>query len=593
MSWNPIETISGITQHQHKKKLSTPNIETVKSGCVKKPFLSSRSLLACQNQCPTTCSSKKSSDPCSVVCPKFKLKIETSDTQTGPVIDGPVTVRSGDTVRFWSEGGLQMNVVEGSALVQMEPANILMTPGGAPVDPPTDPTRPMIYVDPIDGSVYVWNPDTQQYNDPISSSGGGGGGTGIDGLNAVVTNSVCSGEDNLALAPVASLSDNASISLGPRGNGFISSRFPDNTSYGGDCRGLGSVDFQIKRQNADQVASGQYSVICGGYSNKCAQNASVVCGGFQNDNSPISAGYSSNFSSCIVGGNGNVNTSMLSFIGGGYRNQMHGTGFSVLGSIVNGVYNRILDGTYCSTILNGEGNQLNRSSFSLIGSGSDNLMLNARSGVILAGDDNGLTGCSGAFIGNGRINVISTSNFGLICNGTGNLINGVGRNNSIINGTNNQIRGTSHSCIVSGYNHSIIHNNNVIIGGTGIGSTGANEIHLGTTTKIHKVANDQLEEKFLVWNSTTKEVKYRDTPILRGFAELAAGTVNVTIPNPPGITNNHVIVATHRFPISPANMGILYISNVTSNSFTINSTNVLDGNWTNWMAILSVFPDDT
>lgn len=98
--------------------------------------------------------------------------VETSDSQTGPIIDGPFPIAKNDTLRFWSAGGIEANGEPGSALVQLEPNNIL-TENGPPTDPPKDPTRPVVYIDSETGDVYTWNPDSSSNpNSPTGATGG-------------------------------------------------------------------------------------------------------------------------------------------------------------------------------------------------------------------------------------------------------------------------------------------------------------------------------------------------------------------------------------------------------------------------------------
>jgi hypothetical protein len=49
------------------------------------------------------------------------------------------------------------------------------------------------------------------------------------------------------------------------GSGALSLNIPDGTVKGGNTRGIGAVDFQMYRNSATQVASGQYSIAMGGY----------------------------------------------------------------------------------------------------------------------------------------------------------------------------------------------------------------------------------------------------------------------------------------------------------------------------------------
>ena len=63
----------------------------------------------------------------------------------------------------------------------------------------------------------------------------------------------------------------------PQGTVSFQLQKADNTSAGGNSRGLYAVDIQSGRINADQVASGNYSVVVG-YGNKASGTGSVALG---------------------------------------------------------------------------------------------------------------------------------------------------------------------------------------------------------------------------------------------------------------------------------------------------------------------------
>jgi len=103
----------------------------------------------------------------------------------------------------------------------------------------------------------------------------------------------------------------------------------DGTTTGGNSRGaVQSVDFQLpgQRTNADQIASGNWSFIGGGYANKASGNRGVVVGGDTNW---------SNAAATIVGGANNKIENLSSFgaILGGRFNQMSGSYSTVVGGI--------------------------------------------------------------------------------------------------------------------------------------------------------------------------------------------------------------------------------------------------------------------
>jgi hypothetical protein len=84
-----------------------------------------------------------------------------------------------------------------------------------------------------------------------------------------------------------------------------------NGSTSGNTRGISAVDLQSSRTSADQVASGNYSVIGGGSSNKANGNSSTVSGGNENT---AGGDYST-----IGGGSENTASANYSTIPGGYQ----------------------------------------------------------------------------------------------------------------------------------------------------------------------------------------------------------------------------------------------------------------------------------
>lgn len=75
---------------------------------------------------------------------------------------------------------------------------------------------------------------------------------------------------------------NANVAINTPGNGFLTRDVPDGTSTGGDCRGKYAVDFQSQRDQSDQVAKGDYSVILNGNSNTVTGPYSSILNGVNN-----------------------------------------------------------------------------------------------------------------------------------------------------------------------------------------------------------------------------------------------------------------------------------------------------------------------
>ena len=72
---------------------------------------------------------------------------------------------------------------------------------------------------------------------------------------------------------------NRSLVINPTGAGFISGSVPDGTATGGNNRGVRAVDLNLIRETNAQVASGEFSALIAGYSNRATGRGSAVIGG--------------------------------------------------------------------------------------------------------------------------------------------------------------------------------------------------------------------------------------------------------------------------------------------------------------------------
>ena len=91
------------------------------------------------------------------------FNVEASTSATGLATSGPVSIDYGDRIRYFSEGGLFIEVTPGSALVQIEPNNLFAIPGTPQTSfpsGPTDVTRPSLYLDTDTNIGYLWDPTT-------------------------------------------------------------------------------------------------------------------------------------------------------------------------------------------------------------------------------------------------------------------------------------------------------------------------------------------------------------------------------------------------------------------------------------------------
>jgi len=133
---------------------------------------------------------------------------------------------------------------------------------------------------------------------------------------------------------------NSALVLSPKGTGaFILGPKPDGTATGGNARGARSVDLQLSRSVPSTIASGNFTVICGGQNNTSSGLMSVIVGGLGN-----SALGERSF---IGGGNTNVaNTQDATCCGGNQNNVIGVAAFCGAGTanVVNAVEAGILSG---------------------------------------------------------------------------------------------------------------------------------------------------------------------------------------------------------------------------------------------------------
>lgn len=150
---------------------------------------------------------------------------------------------------------------------------------------------------------------------------------GVTGFTSSQNTSSPNNTVNASRLLVSASSTNADIVLSPKGTGAILAQLPDSTATGGNKRGAGAVDFQTKRSNANQVAEGNYSVICAGrYNRNSATRGGIVAG---NGNSIFGA------HSFIGAGVTNYSSSGNTVICGGMQNTANGTYAAVLGGSYN------------------------------------------------------------------------------------------------------------------------------------------------------------------------------------------------------------------------------------------------------------------
>jgi len=132
------------------------------------------------------------------------------------------------------------------------------------------------------------------------------------------------------------LQSDGSLYVSPAGTGALQAQATTSSATGGNARGANAVDWQTQRASAANVASGQNSVIGGGFNNINSGIYGFIGSGYQNSNSA--------YGGAIVGGFVNSATGIYSFSGGGYGNTVSGERSVVIGGQANtsaGVLNYI------------------------------------------------------------------------------------------------------------------------------------------------------------------------------------------------------------------------------------------------------------
>jgi hypothetical protein len=151
--------------------------------------------------------------------------------------------------------------------------------------------------------------------------------TGLTSYTAALNTASPNNTVNISSLTVTNGSTNTFACLAPNGSGAFQAQIADSTATGGNARGTYSVDLQMSRTDASQVASGGSAillggsgntlsgsgVIGGGLSNAATQSASFIGGG--ENNSLSSASYGT-----ILGGYGNSVTQQGGVILGGKNN---------------------------------------------------------------------------------------------------------------------------------------------------------------------------------------------------------------------------------------------------------------------------------
>lgn len=123
----------------------------------------------------------------------------------------------------------------------------------------------------------------------------------------------------------------------PKGLGAITTAIPDGLAVGGNKRGASAVDLQLNRATANQVASGDYSTLLGGYQNEVSGLYAVSIGGAGN----VTSGQNG----ITIGGDSCTNSGVYGGMFGSFQSNLSG----IYGVIVGGA-SATISGTYSGSI---------------------------------------------------------------------------------------------------------------------------------------------------------------------------------------------------------------------------------------------------
>ena len=200
---------------------------------------------------------------------------------------------------------------------------------------------------------------------------------------------------------------NIDVALVAKGTGATLAQVPDGTAAGGNKRGTYATDWQKKRSSATNVASGNYSVIGGGESNRASEVYATISGGFLNT---VTGNRGT-----VAGGQENQASSAYTFVGGGKSNTASLTSAAVVGGQSNTA------SSFYSFVGGGESNEAKTSSYATCVGGN----LNDATGQysFAGGGVSNTASGTGSSISGGNTNTAS-GNYSFIGGGLGNTTNG-------------------------------------------------------------------------------------------------------------------------------------------------------------------------
>jgi hypothetical protein len=261
----------------------------------------------------------------------------------------------------------------------------------------------------------------------------------------------------------------------------------------------------------------------------------------------ISAG---SIRSSIIGGNGNNMDSYNSSIIGGYTNNLYCC--SENSTLIGGNYNKLHYYSIRSGIIGGSNNDMYQSNDSGIIGGSTNLIQSSGNSGLIGGYGNCMVQTNNSSIIGGSCNNLNQSNYSAIIGGRGNTLCNTSCYSSIISSYGSTL---SNSCC------------SAIIGGRGLTLSGENGTAFINQVKINSVTT-ATSSKILVWD-TDKYVRYREVSTL-GISVYKSGTDGTNITG----TTSNAVTYTQIIPASTMTTGDLIRVNYRVRT-TINSSTTI------------------
>jgi len=298
------------------------------------------------------------------------------------------------------------------------------------------------------------------------------------------------------------LQSDGSLYVSPGGTGALQAQATTSTVTGGNKRGAYSIDFQMQRDTALKVASGDNAAILSGYANIASNSYSFVGGGAYNTasgESAIIAGGSVNQaqgkSALILGGSNNNSNGSYNVIVGGQGNTgtanaavttqsatMNGTTAVTLAATNSSIkIGQLVLGTsigYYDTFVSAISGVNLTLSKAATGSSTSTLSFYTPSSVVVGGSNNTASG-SYSFVGGGGDGGLSTNgntasgDWSVVAGGKKNTASGIasfvgggGIYDAALTVGPNTASGTS-SLIVGGSSNTVTANYGMILGGRG------------------------------------------------------------------------------------------------------------------------------